>query len=176
MGLSAGIIIPFLNLFVSDKFSLHSDTIGWLFALATAATFIGAMTGPILVRATGLIRTLIAINILSIPFIIIMAYSNVLVIMSIAVIIRSGIMGMSFPLTTNLCLERCRANERGLVNAVTLLSINFSWMIAMAVGGYLIENCGYTFTFNIMIVLCFATALSYYLCFKKPEQKVGNRY
>jgi MFS family permease len=174
VGLSAGIIIPFLNLFVSDKFSLHSDTIGWLFALATAATFIGAMTGPILVRATGLIRTLMAINIVSIPFIIVMAYSNVLAIVAIAIIIRSGIMGMSFPLTTNLCLEQCRPYERGLVNAVVLFSINFSWMIAMTVGGYLIENCGYTFTFDIMIVLCLATALSYYLSFKKPEQKVDD--
>ena len=174
VGLSAGIIIPFLNLFVSDKFSLHSDTIGWLFALATAATFIGAMTGPVLVRSTGLVRTLIIINILSIPFIIIMAYSNDLAIVFIAIIIRSGIMGMSFPLTTNLCLEQCHPYERGLVNAVTLFSINFSWMIAMAIGGYLIEDFGYAFTFGIMIVLCIATAISYYVCFRAPEQKADH--
>ncbi|UCE25588.1 MAG: MFS transporter [Candidatus Zixiibacteriota bacterium] len=174
VGLSAGVIIPFLNLFLSDKFGVHPGTIGWLFTFATAAGFVGAMMGPIFVRRAGLSDTLVAINILSIPFIIIMTHSNAIAVVSISIIIRSGIMGMSFPLTTNLCLEQCRPHQRGLVNAVTLFSINFSWMAAMVVGGYLIENLGYEFAFYVMIVLTIAAAISYYVFFKKPEQKNGN--
>jgi len=174
VGLSAGIIIPFLNLFISERFGLHSDVIGWLFAVATLATFIGAMAGPIVVRSIGLTGTLIAIHIAAIPFIAIMAYSNNLGVVFTAVIIRCGIMGMSFPLISNFCLELCRPDERGVVNAVTLFSINFSWMIAMAIGGYLIEGFGYTFTFNVMIVLYIATVLVLFTCFAKAERKVDH--
>lgn len=176
VGLSAGIIIPFLNLFVSDKFGIHSDTIGWLFTFATAAGFVGALTGPIFVRLVGLIRTLSAINIISIPFIIAMAHSDAMPVVFISIVIRSGIMGMSFPLTTNLCLEQCRPNQRGLVNAVTLFSINFSWMAAMAAGGYLIEDFGYKSAFYVMIVLSIAASISYHVFFRRPEQTYPTSY
>jgi len=174
VGLSAGIILPFLNLFISDQFGIHSDAIGWLFAVATAATFIGAMAGPILVRSIGLTATLIAIHILSIPLVAVMAYSNNLAIVSVSIIIRAGIMGMSFPLISNFCLELCRPGERAMVNAVTLFSINFSWMVAMAIGGYLIQDLGYTVTFNVMIVLYIATVLIFFACFGKAEPNVGK--
>lgn len=174
VGLSAGVILPFLNLFVSDQFGADSDVIGWLFAAATLATFIGAMAGPIVVRSIGLTGTLIAIHIASIPFIVVMAYASHPGTVFTAVIIRCGIMGMSFPLVSNFCLELCRPDERGAVNGLTLFSINFSWMIAMAIGGYLIEGFGYTFTFNVMIVLYIATALVLFACFGKAERHVEN--
>jgi MFS family permease len=170
VGLSAGVVVPFLNLFLSDRFGLSSDAIGMLLAIATAATFMGAMMGPVFVRSLGLVRTLVVIHAVSLPMIATTAYSGMLVVVSAAIVLRSALMGMSFPLVTNFFLEICRPEQRGIVNAVGLFSINSSWMASMAIGGYLIEGPGYTTAFNAMLVLYVVTALVFLTFFGSTKK------
>ncbi|MDD5427151.1 MAG: MFS transporter [candidate division Zixibacteria bacterium] len=171
VGLGAGLIIPFLNLYFRDRFSLPPDTIGWFFFSVTAAMFIGALAGPVLAKKLGLVRTVVITQLLSIPFMLILAYSYTLPLVFMAFVLRGGLMNMGSPIVNNMSMELSRKDEQGLVNALLMVTWTASWMVATAVGGYFINHFGYTFTMNITMVLYVISSVTYYSFFKKTEEK-----
>jgi len=171
VGLGAGLIIPFLNLYFKDRFNLSPNTIGWFFFCVAAAMFVGSLSGPILAKRVGLVRTVVYTQLISIPFLLVLAYSYILPLVFVAFVLRGGLMNLGVPIVNNVSMELSRKNEQGLVNALLMITWTSSWMVATAVGGFLIEKFGYTFTMNITIVLYIISAITYYGFFKKAEKK-----
>jgi MFS family permease len=171
VGLGAGLIIPFLNLYFSDRFNLSPDIIGWFFFCVTAAMFVGSLAGPVLAKKMGLVRTVVYTELISIPFLLILAYSYYLPLVFLAFVLRGGLMNLGAPIVNNVSMELSRENERGLVNALLMITWTASWMVATAIGGFMIEKMGYTFTMNITIVLYIISAMTYYGFFRKAERK-----
>jgi len=171
VGLGAGLIIPFLNLYFRDRFNLTPDTIGWFFFFVTCAMFIGSLSGPVLAKKLGLVRTVVFTQLLSVPFLLILAYSYFLPLVFVAFVLRGGLMNLGVPIVNNMGMELSRKNEQGLVNALLMITWTSSWMVATAIGGYMIDRFGYTFTMNITIILYVISAVSYYGFFRKAERK-----
>ena len=78
-------------------------------------------------------------------------------------------MNLGVPIVNNMGMELSRKNEQGLVNALLMITWTSSWMVATALGGYMIDEYGYTFTMHITIVLYVLSAVSYYAFFRKAE-------
>ena len=171
VGLGAGLIIPFLNLYFRDRFQLSPDTIGWFFFFVTCAMFVGSMSGPLLARKFGLVRTVVFTQLLSIPFMLILAYSYYLPLVFAAFVLRGGLMNLGSPIVNNMGMELSHENEQGLVNALLMITWTSSWMVATAVGGYMIDTFGYTVTMNVTIILYIISSVSYYGFFHKAERK-----
>jgi predicted MFS family arabinose efflux permease len=178
VGLGAGLVIPFLNLFFRDRFNLSPDTIGWFYFCVTGSMFLGTMVGPILTKKFGLVRTVVITQLASMPFMLVLSYSYILPLVFVAFVIRGGLMNLGIPIVTNFTLELCRKNEQGLVNALLMLSWTSSWMVSTAVGGSMIESYGYTVTFNTTIILYVVSSLIYFWFFRKSEKRkdTGSGY
>ena len=174
VGMGAGLIIPFLNLYFQDRFHLGPATIGWFFFFVTFSMFVGVLVGPVLTKRFGLVRTVVFTELLSIPFMFILSYSYFLPLAFIAFVMRGGLMNMGAPLVTNFAMELCDKHEQGLVNALLMLTWTSSWMVSTAIGGWMIEAEGYTFTLNITIVLYVVSALVYFQFFRRAEQRKKN--
>lgn len=171
IGLGAGLIIPFLNLYFRDKFGLSTSTIGFFYFCTILFMFVGTLAGPVLARRFGLVRTIVFTQLLSIPFMFALAYTETLAIAFAAYVLRAGLMNIGVPVATNFGMEMSTRSEQGLVNALLMVSWTSSWMISTAVGGNLIEEYGYTLTFNITIVLYVLSTLFYYWSFKGVEKR-----
>ncbi len=178
IGLGAGLVIPFLNLYFQDRFGLTADKIGWLFVCVTGSMFFGAMIGPILTKKFGLVRTVVMTQLVSLPFMLVLSYSYVLPFVVAAFIVRGGLMNLGIPIVSNFALELCRKNEQGLVNAFLMLSWTSSWMVSTLVGGVMIEKYGYTVTINTTIALYVVSTLIYYWFFRDSEvrKEYGSGY
>ena len=174
VGLGAGLIIPFLNLYFRDRFHLGADTIGLYYFFVSFAMLAGSLAGPVLARRFGLVRTVVMTQIISIPFMFILSYSYILYLAVAAFIIRAGFMNLGVPIVTNLGMELAEQKEQGLVNALLMVSWTSSWMISAAVGGKLIDEFGYTFTMNITISLYVISTIIFYLFFKDVETKTDT--
>ena len=169
IGTGAGIIIPFLNLYFRDRFHLAPDSIGGCYFGVQVAMLIGTLAGPVLARRFGLVRAVVLTQLASIPFLLVLSYTYVLPLAVAAFVVRGGLMNIGVPIITNLGMELSDKSEQGLVNALLVLSWTSSRMAAMAVGGWLIETYGYTFTMNITVVLYLASSLMFYLFFRNVE-------
>jgi predicted MFS family arabinose efflux permease len=171
VGLGAGLIIPFLNLYFRDRFNLEPDTIGLFYFFVALSMMMGSLSGPVLAKRFGLVRAVVITQLVSIPFMFILAYSYFLPIVVLAFVLRAGFMNLGVPIVTNLGMELSDKKEQGLVNALLMISWTSSWMISSAVGGHLIEAYGYTITINITIALYLMSTALFYTFFRKAEVK-----
>jgi predicted MFS family arabinose efflux permease len=171
IGTGAGLIIPFLNLYFRDRFSLSPDRIGFYFILMTFGMLVGTLAGPVLTRRFGMVRTVVLTQSASVPFMLILAYSYWLPLVVPAFIIRGALMNLGSPINTNFGMELSDKQEQGLVNALLSVAWTSSWMISVAVGGKLIETHGYTVTLNIAVVLYVISIVAYWLFFRHVERR-----
>lgn len=170
IGLGAGLIIPFLNLYFREKFDLTPATIGSFYFCTVLVMFIGTMAGPILARRFGLVRTIVFTQLASIPFMLLLAYTVSLPVAFMAYVMRAGLMNIGVPITTNVSMELSDRREQGLVNALLMIAWNGSWMVSTAVGGSLIESYGFTLTFVITSGLYVISTLFYFWAFRGVEK------
>jgi predicted MFS family arabinose efflux permease len=171
MGLGAGLIIPFLNLYFRTKFSLSPATIGSFYFCTVLTMFVGTVLAPYFARTFGLVRTIAVTQLISIPFMLLLAYTTSIYVAFTAYILRAGLMNIGVPITTNVGMELSEKNEQGLVNALLMIAWNGSWMLSTAIGGRLIETHGYTITFIATSGLYILSTLFYYWSFHKSERK-----
>ncbi len=171
VGVGAGMIIPFLNLYFRDRFGLSPKVIGLFYALVTASMFIGTLAGPLLTRRFGLVRTIVMTELLSIPFMLILAFTDYLPLALIAFVARGGLMNLGVPIGTNFAMELAEKNEQGFVNSLLMISWTGSWMLSAIVGGQMIEEYGYAPTLCIAAGLYMVSSFLYYRYFKDVEVK-----
>ncbi len=169
VGIGAGLTVPFLNLYFRDRFDQGPDNIGIFFALVTGAMIIGTMAGPVVTKHFGLVRTVTLTQLLSLPFLVILAFTDQLWLAVVAFLVRGGLMNAGVPIQTNLGLELSRPNEQALINAVIMVSWTGGWTIASRFGGEIIERYGYTTSLLITAGIYFAAAIIWYLFFSRVE-------
>ncbi len=171
VGAGAGLTIPFLNLYFRDRFGLEPDTIGVYYFVVQFAMLAGTLSGPVLAKKFGLVRTVAITQMASIPFMLILSYSYYLPLVFVAFVFRGGLMNLGMPIVTNFSMEISEKEEQGLVNALLMVGWTSSWMVSAAVGGSLIEAYGYTVTINTTILLYIISTAAFYGFFRKSERK-----
>jgi len=171
VGLGAGLIIPFLNLYFRDRFELPPDTIGLYYSVVHFSMLAGSLASPVLVKRYGLVRTVVVAQLASMPFMLLLSYTYWLPLAFVAFVIRGGLMNLGVPLITNLGMELAEQEEHGLVGALLMVGWTSSWMLSTAVGGSLIEHYGYTLTMNITICVYLLSSAAFFLFFRRAESR-----
>ncbi|MCP4703817.1 MAG: MFS transporter [candidate division Zixibacteria bacterium] len=176
VGSGAGLIIPFLNLYFRDRFGQPTDNIGWLYFVGHTTMLIGILAGPVLVKKIGMIRSVVLTQLLSMPFMVILAYTYSLPMAIGAFLMRGALMNLGVPIGSNFGMEMVSKSEQALVNALLMLSWTSSWMVSTYYGGRLIESYGYTLPLMIAVGLYFVSSVSYYFFFRDSEIKTDSGY
>jgi predicted MFS family arabinose efflux permease len=175
VGMGAGFVIPFLNLYFRDRFHLPSGTIGFYFALVEFFMLAGILIGPLLSKRFGMIRTVVSTQLASIPFMLILAFSYYLPLAVGAFLLRGALMNMGQPIATNFAMEKVREKEQALTNALLMLSWTGSWAITTNLGGRLIKAYAFTPPLLITIGLYVLSSILYYIFFSSEEdRKMGK--
>jgi len=176
VGLGAGLIIPFLNLYFRDRFGQPPDKIGLFFTAVHATMFLGILAGPVLARKLGMVRSLVWTQVISIPFMVVLAYTYSLELAFFAFLIRGGLMNLGQPIGTNFGMEVVDESEQAFVNALFMFGWNSSWMVSTVVGGRLIEAYGYTLPLMITAGLYMLSSILYYIFFRDSERKTDSGF
>ena len=171
IGIGAGLIIPFLNLYFKERFKLQADMIGLFFLAVSASMFVGTLTGPLLARKFGLVRSVVITQLASLPFMFTLAYTYSLPLAFGAFVLRGGLMNLNAPISSHLAMELSAEKERPLVNALLMISWTGSWMIAVAIGGELVERHGFTLVLNIACGLYLISSILYFYFFRNIEKR-----
>ncbi len=172
IGVGAGLIIPFLNLYFRDLFGASAETIGVLFALLQCFMTAGTLMGPLFVPRLGLVRSVVVTQLASIPFMLMLCFSRNFPLVVAAFLMRGALMNMNQPLSTNFAMEAVKKEEHAVTNSMLMLAWMGSWAISVQWGGILIERHSYVPSFVIAIILYVVASFLYYHFFK--DVKVGK--
>ncbi|MBD3401273.1 MFS transporter [candidate division GN15 bacterium] len=171
VGMGAGLSIPFLNLYFRNRFGLNADTIGVYYFCVMASMLVGTLSGPLIAKKLGLVRTVVLTQLLSIPFLLVLAYTHFLPAAFGAFVIRGGLMNLGVPMFTNLAMELSGNKEHGFVNALLMVAWTSSWMISTALGGEIIERYGFTVSLNVTVVAYVISTIVLFGFFKGVERR-----
>ncbi len=168
IGLGAGLMQPFMNVYFRKVYLRPDPTIGIVFALGGLAMAVGQFAGPPLADRFGKINTVMASQGLSIPFLITLGLGAWLVpsgivspevffvMAGIAYIFRLALMNLSNPVYQTFILERVPIQAQALAASLSALVFQVGWFFMPQVSGRLQVTygpSGFTFVFAGVTVL-----------------------
>ena len=171
----AGQVIPFLNLFVQQKFGLDLASLNALFAFTSLGTVAAMLAQPRLARRFGQITSVVIVQGASIPFLVVLGFSPLLWSVILAMAVRNSLMNAGNPIFSAFAMEHVAPVERATLAA----AMSVLWQIGWVIGGAwyaLLQatlgfDAGYTVNFLTVITLyTIATAL-YWLWFRTADRR-----
>ena len=170
IGAGAGLVIPFMNLYFARRFACSSGQIGLFFSAAQLLTAIASLTGPAIARRFGKLRTAVAAELLSLPFLVTLGAERRLEIAVAAFWIRAMLMQASTPLVQAFVMEALPPELRARATSITNMVWNVGWATSATLSGMIIQSFGYDVPFYVTAALYATAAVTFYLAFRKQPE------
>lgn len=175
IALGAGFIVPFFNLYFSQVFKLKPESIGNIFSVMSIFFFIFAFFGPHLSKRIGIVKSVVLLEALSLPFLIILGNKPPLTLAIFSFWIRGGLMNSVAPLNSTLLMNLISEERRGTIQSFANLIWNILRSVGTFFGGILIENKGFGINFYITFIIYSLTIVIYYFMFYKYEKLASEK-
>ncbi len=171
IGCGAGLIVPFFNVYFAQKFSMDSSRIGIIFMAGNILTAVLMMITPVITERVGKINSIAVMEILSLPFLLILGFSSSAPLCIAAYFIRGALMNMNNPVFMNIVMELTPDRERGRVSSIVTLGDNFSRTISTYVSGRIMTNHGVSLPYSLTAAFYSLAAAYIYISFARYEKK-----
>ena len=173
IGFGSGLVVPYLNLYFANRFDASNSYIGLVLSLGSAMTAVAAMIGPALSRKVGKVRALILFQALSIPFLLLTAYTTSLWLASLGFLLRQALMNAGNPIQSAIAMEVVSDKYKGLANSMNQMVFSLGWatMGPVATGLVVTQGSywGYAYAFTITAGLYIISSVYYYFIFGKRK-------
>lgn len=170
LGLGAGLVIPFMNLYFKNRFLCSSAQIGLFFAVAQIFTAGAALLGPAVAKRFGKLRTAVGSELLSLPFLITLGAERQLPVAVAAFWARSTLMQAATPLLQNFVMETLPPGLRARSSSLNNLVWNVGWALSSSAAGLVIQRFGYAVPFYMTAALYATAASTFYLAFRNVKE------
>jgi MFS family permease len=172
IGLGAGLTIPFINLYFHDRFGLSAGLIATIFVGAQVVTFFAFLSAPAVARRMGGVPAIVACQLLSLPFFLVMALTMSPWLAVAGFLGRHALMNMTGPVQSNFAMEVVPERQRMLTNSLREVAWSTSWMLATSLGGWMIGHArllrdGYTVTMLTTIGLYVVGSVLFWAFWRK---------
>jgi len=140
IGLGASISIPFLGLYFQDRFGRAPGDFATLQSIAALLMTGGYLLTPFAVARGGYVKSIVAFELLSIPFFVLLAFTTSLPLAICAFLLRAGLMNSATPILKNLAMRATPEGARELQNGITSLANSLGWVIGPHIGGWVLDR------------------------------------
>ncbi|KHF41148.1 MFS transporter [Halalkalibacter okhensis] len=182
IGFGSGLVIPYLNLYFSDRFDISNSLVGIILSLGQAMTAVAFMIGPSVVQRFGEVKAVVMLQVASLPFLLLTAYTETLWLAVVGFLFRQALMNAGNPIQMALMMRTVDDSMKGLANSVGQMVFQLGWAvmgpvstsIVMIYGAYF----GYAYVFSITAVLYLLGSTYFYIVFRhikrrQPEKKAA---
>ncbi len=153
IGFGAGLVIPFFNLYFKERFALSTAKIGIIFSAGAVIIMLGTLLSPFARRAFGKLKGFLFIQISSLPFVLLLAFTKKLWVAVVSYLARATLMNSAVPIETQLYMESVPEESRASMSSFMQIAWNASWAAAAPVAGIIMQHKGFTPLFLLMF--CF---------------------
>ena len=165
IGMGAGLVIPFMNLYFKDRFHCSSTQIGTFFSIAQVFTAIASLLGPAIARHFGKLRTAVASELLSLPFLVTLGAERHLPTAVVSFWLRATFMQASTPLVQAFIMETLPPALRARSTSIANMVWNLGWAVSATMAGLIIERFGFAMPFYMTATLYAIAALTFLRAF-----------
>ena len=177
IGLGAGLIIPFLNIFIEGKFGVTFSTLGAVFAWSQLGMALAVMTQPLIAERLGKVTSIVLVQGLSLPFIAMLGFSSSFAAVAIALFVRSALMNAANPIYAAFTMEQVKEAWRPSLAAAENMVWATGWVIAPLASGLVREALGFETGFLVLfaaMLALYATGITYSWLVLRPLERVAH--
>lgn len=178
IGLGSGLVVPYLNLYFTNRFSVSLTAVGILISLGQVMTIVSMLIGPFLVNKVGAVRAVVSFQILSLPFLLLTGFTNIFGVAAIGFLFRQALMNAANPIQSSILIDRIPDHRRGIANSFTQTAFMLGWATMGPVQAMLVTTYGnywgYAITFCITGTLYVASSLLYFWMFRERNKQMDN--
>ncbi|NWF96325.1 MAG: MFS transporter [Candidatus Thorarchaeota archaeon] len=172
VGLGAGMIVIYFNIFFSEYFHVSTEMIGVIFGINTVVLAAGNFASPALADRIGKVRTVVLTEGLSIPFLLMLGFVNELPVAVFAYVSRNVLMNMSGPVSTAFFMEGLTKRERATALGLVRAGDSLVRGVAAIIGGLLLAAGLYTLPYLLVSGLYVLAVLMFYTFFRNKEKSL----
>ena len=154
IGLGAGMMMPFMNLYYRNVFGQSDAMIGYLFASGALAMGVAQFIAPPIAERIGKINTVVWTQALSVPFLLSLGLAAWIVprggsvllwfaVAWVAYLFRLALMNLSGPVYQIFILEQVPRNVQALSASLNGLAFQFGWVLSPQLSGWFQANYGF---------------------------------
>jgi MFS family permease len=170
VGFGAGLIMPFFNLYFSQRYGATAGQIGMYFSVAQVLTLAATLTGPLLARRMGKLRAVTVLQLVSLPFLVTLGFETTLAVSVLAFWLRSVFMQMSSPLVSSYAMEQIPPALRARAQAIDNMCWYLGWAASSAVSGQVMARFGFAWPYYLTAICYGAAAIMFWRYFRHREQ------
>jgi len=170
IGLGAGLILPFFNVFFKNKLQATPEQIGIIFALGNVMTAVGIVLAPVVSGRLGKVRAVAFTQLSSIPFIFGIAFSPNLGFAAISYLARGALMVMGAPIYQNLAMEVVQTEEIALTSGFTTMADSIPRAVGSSIAGQMMTEGSYVLPYMITSAFYFFGSSLFLTFFRKTEK------
>jgi predicted MFS family arabinose efflux permease len=136
----AGLVISFLGLYFQDRFGVRPGGVANLNALGWLLMTGGYLVTPLVMRRFGFVGSIVALEVASIPFFLVLAFTASFPVAVAAFLLRGVLMNAATPVLKNFSMHASSRDARALQNGVTSTMSGIGWAIGPRLGGWLLDK------------------------------------
>ncbi|CAM3425392.1 MFS transporter [Paenibacillus lupini] len=174
IGIGSGLVIPYLNLYFTNRFSTSLSGMSFLLALGQVMTIFSMLIGPKLVNRVGQVKAIVIFQTLSLPFLLITGFTNMLIVASISFLFRQALMNAANPLLSATLMDRVSVKKQSLANSCMQTAFMMGWATMGPIHSHLITAYGYywgyAITFSITGFLYVTASMLFFLLFREKKK------
>lgn len=170
IGIGAGMVVPFFNVYFYDVLNATTGQIGLIFSVGQIVMVAGLLIIPLMVGRFGKVRTIALTQLLSIPFLILIALTTSIYFAAIGYIMRMTLMNMANPAISSFNMEIVAEQERATVSSLTQMGWYLLYALSTFISGIMMSRGSYLLPFLITCVVYFIAAVAYYVFFLRIER------
>ncbi|WP_336775861.1 MFS transporter [Paenibacillus sp. MMO-58] len=178
IGIGSGLVIPYLNLYFTNRFEISLSGMSFLLSLGQVMTIFSMLIGPTLASRVGQVKAIVIFQTLSLPFLLITGFTNMLLVASVSFLFRQALMNAANPLLSATLMNRVSARSQSLANSVMQTAFMMGWATMGPVQSHIIAShgyyWGYAITFSITGCLYVTASLLFLVLFREKRKKLAG--
>lgn len=175
-GLAFGFIVPFFSLFFTGKLGASPYQIGIILAMGSLAGATASLAIPLLTERWGRVATFSLVTLLTVPFLLGMAFVPHFFLVVLFFVLMEGIRTMSFPVIATFRMEAVLEQERASTTGLTHLAFDIFVAPAELLAGVMMVKGLFWQPYTLAASLAVAIAIIFRIFFRRLEPKVEARY
>ena len=174
--LGAGQLIPFLNVFIENKFGLDLVAINLIFGVTSLGTAVAMLIQPAIASRFGRIGSIVLVQGASIPFLVVLGFSPILWTVIMAMAVRNSLMNAGSPIFDAFAMEQVSPAERATLTALMTMLWSLGWVVAPIYYSVLQAPLGFTAGYAVdfvTIIVLYTISTSLLWTWFRGTDKVG---
>lgn len=175
IGIGAGMVVPFFSVYLKYSMNISDSIVGSILSISQFGCILGGSLIPFMSNKFGKSNSVIICQLISIPFLLSIAFPQGIILIVISFFMRNGFMNMATPLTQNLSMELVDKKDRTNLSSLISLCSNISRAIGISIGGVMMEKISYNSPYYLTVILYIIGVVIFASLYKKESKLVRQK-